>query len=407
MKRHLIILLAFFILIACKKAEDTSLDVNDYKTFTSMREFLNKIQEVAADTNIKRSNDFWDKLKADKRIPFAIGDSVAMLYKGTAQSVAWAGDFNGWEPGVEGFIGSSIGNIWMVVKQLPSNARLDYKIVVNGTQWITDPANSYFQYSGFGPNSELRMPDWIFPEETKLGSGVIRGTLSPNKVITSNSSNLNYKVQYKVYTPANYESLQSLPVIYVTDGQEYSDDRLGAMIIVLDNLIHRNEIQPIIAVFVDPRNPDNNSQNRRMVEYAANIKYANFLADELAQSIDAEYKTNQAPNMRAILGTSMGGWNSAFVGLKRSDKFQLIGIHSPAFDQNIVADYSSSEKLPLKIFMSTGLIHDTRDRARAMRDVLNTKGYQLSYFEINQGHSWGNWKGLIDEPLKFFFGINN
>lgn len=53
--------------------------------------------------------------------------------------------------------------------------------------------------------------------------------------------------------------------------------------------------------------------------------------------------------------------------------------------------------------MSTGTIFDTQERARAMRDILTTKGYPLRYVEVNQGHSWGNWRELMDEPLLFFF----
>ena len=54
--------------------------------------------------------------------------------------------------------------------------------------------------------------------------------------------------------------------------------------------------------------------------------------------------------------------------------------------------------------MSTGVIFDTQDKARAMKEVLDSKGYQLQYIEVNQGHSWGNWRALIEEPLVYFFG---
>jgi enterochelin esterase family protein len=126
-----------------------------------------------------------------------------------------------------------------------------------------------------------------------------------------------------VYTPYGYDDMQDLPVVYVTDGHEYADDKLGAMLIVMDNLIHQNVISPIIAVFIDPREPGNTSNNRRMSEYVENINFANFVSDELVPQIDANYKTNPDPDYRAILGTSLGGWNSAFFGLNRSETFHL------------------------------------------------------------------------------------
>jgi len=407
--RLFFIIMSLTAIISCTKADDTEeVSKPDYRKFNSFSDFSSVITKLASDADNTKINVFWDSLVNNHQVPFIYGDSVAFLYKGNVSSVKWAGDFNGWDPDEAGYTGKLLGNgIWMLVKEFPNDARLDYKIVIEGNNWITDAANPFVQYSGFGPNSELRMPGYIYPQETIYNEETPKGTLSENKMIISNSSNLGYKVQYKVYTPYNYENLIDLPVIYVTDGHEYANKDLGAMIIILDNLISQQMIEPVIAVFIDPRNPDNTGINRRMSEYAANIKFANFVADELVPLVDSEYKTNASPDKRAILGTSMGGWNAAFFGLERSDKFHLIGIHSPAFDNNIIQQYQTSEKLPLKIFMSTGVISDTQVKARQMKEVFTSKGYPISYIEVNQGHSWGNWKSLTKQPLEYFFGVSN
>ncbi|MFZ2906852.1 MAG: alpha/beta hydrolase-fold protein [Cyclobacteriaceae bacterium] len=376
---------------------------HDFTSYADFRKTLIGIAQISdASEREKQMVVFFDSLEDNQQIPFAMGDSVALLYKGAANSVSWTGDFTGWSS--PGYSGTNIGaDTWVSEKVFPSDARLDYKLIVNGS-WILDPANEFIQYSGFGPNSELRMPDWQYPTETILGPGVVQGQLSDNFTIQSNASNLNYTVQYKVYTPAGYESLDDLPVIYVTDGHEYANNQMGSMITVLDNIIYYGTIPPVIAVFIDPRNPSNLNENRRGSEYTANIKFVNFVADELVPVIDAQYKTNVNPDARAILGTSLGGWNSAFFGLKRSDVFQRIAIHSPAFDPAIIEGYETSPVLPLKIFMSTGVINDTQAKARSMKTVLEAKGYPLSYIEVNEGHSWGNWRALIEEPLVYFFG---
>lgn len=391
--------------MACSDEQEAGPEVVGYHAFDSYYDFKKTLTKTAAlvdpELQQEKVTALWDSLVSNQQIPFVFGDSVALLYKGTAGTVNWAGDFNGWSPT---YTGQRIGesDIWMVEKVYPANARLDYKIVVDGS-WKLDPYNSFIQYSGFGPNSELRMPEWNFPLETKLDPTTPRGVLSENQLIVSSAINLNYTVQYKVYTPSSYNQLDNLPVIYVTDGHEYADDKLGSMVIVLDNLIYQKKIQPIIAVFVDPRDPSNLGNNRRMQEYRANQKFANFLGDELVPVVDVTYKTNSSAANRAILGTSLGGWNSAFLGLVRSDVFQLIGIHSPAFDAAIIQNYSSAEHLPLKIFMSTGLIYDTQNQARAMKSVLEQKGYPVQYVEVNEGHSWGNWRALLEEPLTYFF----
>lgn len=409
MSLNRILCIILLVLISgCKKKIIEPAKQLNYKKFDSiseLKETLFQIGEIK--DSAKRSdimNTMWDSLRANKQIPFVISDSVAFLYRGNFTSLKWAGDFNNWSIRSSQFEGTRIGNsdVWILEKAFPKDARLDYKIVYDGN-WILDPSNPFIQYSGFGPNSELRMPQWDFPEETLPIHGITKGTLGPNITILSSTNNLGYLVNYRVYTPFNYANLNSLPVIYVTDGHEYTDDKLGAMITILDNLVYQNKIEPVIAVFIDPRQPDNPSNNRRTSEYRANIRFANFVADELVPRVDGNFKTNPVPEKRAILGTSLGGWNSAFFGIRRSDVFRLIAIHSPAFDQNIIWEYGNAQKLPLNIFMSTGLINDTESQARQMKAILDEKEYPLHYVEVNQGHSWGNWRALIDEPLIYFF----
>lgn len=406
--RYVFFFMAVAIGMSCQEEKIFTNEEVGYHEFKSYKDFKTTLGKLTSiiDPNVRQNkvDALWDSLVANKQIPFVFGDSVCFLYKSSGTSVSWAGDFNRWSPT---FVGQKSGesDIWFIEKTFPPDARLDYKVVVDGI-WKVDPFNPFIQHSGFGPNSELRMPLWQIPEETNLIPTTPRGTLSDNQIIKSNASNLNYEVQYKVYTPSGYQTMNNLSVIYVTDGHEYADDKLGSMLIVLDNLIHQKKIEPIIAVFIDPRDPNNLSNNRRMQELRANQKFANFLSDELVPSIDATYRTNKNASHRAILGTSLGGWNSAFVGLTRSDVFNLIGIHSPAFDNAIIQNYTESIPLPLKVFMSTGIINDTQNQARAMKSVLEQKAYSLKYIEVNQGHSWGNWRGLLEEPLTYFFAIN-
>lgn len=410
MNKIWVVVLSGFFLFACTKDDlVVEKDIHAYREYASFADFKNALSlateledELTRDLKI---GNLWNSLKGHHQIPFVMNDTVAFLYKGDANQVNWAGDFNGWNPQYSGFQGQKLGlsNVWMVQAVFPHDARLDYKIVKDGA-WILDPANSFIQYSGFGPNSELRMPGWVFPQETVLADGVSRGTLSGNHLIFSSVQNLSYDVQYKVYTPFGYESLENLPVIFVTDGHEYAGDDYGAMVIVLDNLIHSGIIRPVIAVFIDPRQPSNTSINRRETEYRSNIRFANFVADELVHVIDSAFKTDTSPRHRAIIGTSYGGWNSAYFGLVRHDKFQLIAMHSPAFDGSILNAYNDSSLLPLKIFMSTGVIFDTQAGASTLKQILDAKGYPNLYKEVNEGHSWGNWRALMDEPLIYFFG---
>ncbi|MCS6989442.1 MAG: alpha/beta hydrolase-fold protein [Chloroherpetonaceae bacterium] len=349
----------------------------------------------------------WVALRKTEQIPFKLGPRVAFLYKGEAQSVHWHGDFNAW--GHARSIdsrGERVGksDIWILERELPRNARIDYKIVVDG-QWMLDPMNPHQCKSGFGKSSELRMPDYEFPTETLPRDDVAKGTLHH---FTIQSKHLGYDVEYVVYLPHHYRRLQKLPVIYATDGYEYLDDEQGALRVTLDNLIHDKKIAPVMCVFIDPRNPHNKSENRRLKEYPMNEQFGKFVAQELIPTIDASFKTNPSPKARVILGTSMGGLCAGYFGVAFSSHFNLLAIQSPSFwnKPELFAMYRKAKRLPLKIYLSTGVIYDSLQKTREMRDLFIENDYALYYRETNESHSWGNWRGRLPEMLYYFFGLN-
>ncbi len=376
-----------------------------FKNYREFRTVLDHVTNIAdqAERN-KQVNLLWDKLKNEGQVPYRIGDTVAFLYKGPAEKVSWAGDFSRWRPGQTDYTGTRCGltDIWIAVHKFPIDARLDYKIVVD-EKWILDPENPTVQMSGMGLNSELHMPGWKFPEDTELGKEVIRGTLSDNILVKSEK--LGYSVNYKVYTPYNYARCENLPVIYVTDGHEYADEEKGGMLNTLDNLIYREQIKPVIAVFIDPREPGNEKNNRRMAEYVCNQKFADFVGDELIPLIDQSYKTHACPDDRVILGTSLGGMNSAWFGAVRIKDFHLLGINSPAFNKEVIDRFDRLDWFPFRVYLTTGVINDTQKQALEMKEILEKNKVDFVYREVNEGHSWGNWRALLPDMLRWFFPL--
>ena len=83
-------------------------------------------------------------------------------------------------------------DLWYREGTLPDDARVDYKIVLNGGNWIDDPVNPLKMWSGFGPNSELRMPDYSYPLETIRSPNAARGTHHRNTRVSS--TNLGYQL---------------------------------------------------------------------------------------------------------------------------------------------------------------------------------------------------------------------
>ncbi|MBX2898834.1 MAG: hypothetical protein KF775_04265 [Cyclobacteriaceae bacterium] len=352
----------------------------------------------------------YQTLLAESKIPLTQNDSVLFLYRGNANTVEWMGDFNGW-----GYVkdfnnkGRKFANtnIWYLKCKFPSDARLDYKILVDGTNWIIDPVNKFQQWSGVGggsPNSELRMPLWKEDENSVSNPNVPKGELISDLLI--NSTVLGYQVTYSVYLPHNFKQYGPLAVAYFTDGYEYQHPQLGNIATILDNLIHTKKIQPLIAVLVDNREPANRANNRRMSELALNAKYLTFFADELIPAIQARYAVKGNAKNRAIIGTSMGGLTATYFAFTRPDLFGLAGIQSPAFyaRPQIYNLCEGKPEVQLKISMTTGLINDTSVDSRKMSEVLKASSCEYQYREVNEGHSWGNWRRLVDDVLIDLFG---
>ena len=376
----------------------------------SAQDLLDRLDALAVMTNDAareaETDALWSALQATGPIPFVRADTAVFLYRGSDSTVAVAGDFNSWTPSAGAMTRLGTSDLWARLDVFPETARLDYKLVV-GDQWMLDPANPHQQWGGAGPNSELRMPGWSVPPETVPDPDLPTGAFTDD--LTLESTTLGYPVPYRVYTPAGYDTLAALPVLYITDGHEYSDDRLGAARTVLDHLIHDGRAAPVIAVFVDPREVGHPSNNQRQAQYVHNPAFADFIADELVSAIDAAYRTRPDARHRVILGTSLGGLFAAYLGALHPETFQRLAIQSPAFWVSENAEWWSGPSIYdlvadapdglFTVYLSTGTIGDTRTEARRMRDILEEHGHTVTYREVPEGHSWGNWRALLDEML--------
>ena len=227
------------------------------------------------------------------------------------------------------------------------------------------------------------------------------GSISDN--IVNFSSVLGYKLQYRVYLPENHALYKDLPVIFLTDGQWFIKN--GDMVSLLDRMITRGSIKPLVAVFVDNRDPENLQDNRRNQQFFCNEKYAEFYRAELVPHIRERYKISALSENIAIAGMSFGALNAACFGLMATDTFGLIGMMSPAMKPvpGLANAYEKAGQLPLRFFLSHGKQQDNERAARKFRNILSSKDYELKYKTVNQGHSWRNWKPLLDDMLLYFF----
>ena len=323
---------------------------------------------------------------------------VYYVYLGTTGSVNVPGDANGWNQyafpmtQLEGTI------FWYREAVFESDARLDYKFVLNGSNWILDPLNPNQVSGGFGPNSELAMPDYVQPPEIEYYPNIPHGTIHTFNFTSSVLANTR---TIKVYTPPGYESHPEYdyPVMLFHDGLEYIT--LGSAPNIIDYLISESRINPIIAVFVPPVNRDD--------EYAFNQTqlFEQFIVNELMPHIDSTYRTYSDPGHRGMTGLSFGGLITTQICYNNPGSFGLSAPYSPSYwvkDRLVFNSVLNGNLEEIDWYLDWGTYEPgIMTNARLFKDGLTNKGYDLVWNEWHEGHSWGSWRAHLDNALEYFF----
>jgi len=337
-------------------------------------------------------------MNAGYSFPFTENDTlVAFVYQENAQTATIAGDATGWEPNLmmELITGT---DFWYRQTTYENDARLDYKFVINGNNWILDPLNPYSCTGGYGPNSELRMPGYTLPPEIEYNPSIPHGTIKDSLFTSSNLGNSRIVT---VYLPPGYDTTtHNYPVILFHDGPDYIN--LGDTRNILDYLIANSEIVPVIGVFVPPVN--------RTQEYAGSLKepFRKFIIEELMPVFDAQYRIKTDPRNRAIIGASNGGNISLYIGMKNPESFGKIGAQSSNVQSEISNTFAGSDKMDIELYLDMGKydIPLLIPLVENLVEILESKEYEHQYFWFHEGHSWGNWKGHLRLPLVQFFPLN-
>ena len=127
---------------------------------------------------------------------------------------------------------------------------------------------------------------------------ILANTLSTNQLISSPS--LGYDLQYRVHVPANLEQSKKFKTLYVVDVQSFLFN--GKLHEVITSNISNNNIEPIISVFIDSRDPHNLQLNRRNEQFMCNPKYAAFFINELLPQIQRDYPSSKKREDNVIMG---------------------------------------------------------------------------------------------------------
>lgn len=312
------------------------------------------------------------------------------------------GDFNGWAVTPQGYdvsIGKPTrieGSSWSYLESTSyTNARLEYVFFFD-QETATDPLNPRTVQAYAGPRSEVRMPFWEAQAELDDTGEVPRGELIAETVT---SKYLGGRRRVWFYVPPGYAAATDhlFPVMYVLDGSNYVEKMDVPR--VLDRLIAGKAIPPVIAVFAEPGD--------RQEEYSRNQRWRAFMASELVPMVDKRFRTFSAPDQRVILGSSLAAYGAVDLAVEYPSLFGLCAaIAPPAQTYSLIENQTKARGavVSIKFFVLGGVYDSMIDAARKLRTTLDDYSAPVTYIEVSEGHNTNTFRGHLDDALRALIG---
>ncbi len=301
-------------------------------------------------------------------------------------------------------------DFWFCVVEVPARSRIEYKLnVVRGDhrEWLRDPLNPKRAHDPFGANSVIYGDGYERPNWCEHDPEVRPGTLSEHRILQTPFGEPRH---ITIYKPARFVETGRYPLLVVHDGGDFL--KYAAMKTVLDNLIHRDEILPLIVCFTHPGD--------RLVEYPDNEDHISYIADVLLPKLEAKLPVYGTPATRCLMGASFGGVAALSVAWRRPGVFGRLLLQSGSFAFSDIGDHTRGPAFdPVvkfmnalradpgrpsdRVYLSCGMYETLIYENRSIVPLLQSTGMDLRYRWAPDGHNWENWRDRLREGLSWLF----
>ncbi len=350
-----------------------------------------------------------DAFIAEHSFPLVEDTSVTFIYRGEADAVELRHFIFGLESS-QAFTSLPGTDFWYLIQTLPATSRVEYKFdIIRGENhhWIRDPLNRHLAYDPFGANSVCHCSGYQRPEWTFEDPEAREGRLEERRI---SSRIFGEDRPVKIYLPARFRRRRRYPLLVVHDGDDYL--RFSGLKTVLDNLIHRLEIPPMVVALT--------TSSDRLKEYAADPDHGRFIVEELLPELEGEFPLLPEPRFRGLMGASFGAVATLSTAWRHPGRFGRLLLQSgsfaftdigkqkrgPAFDPVVefVNAFRDEPGRPAqKIFVSCGVYESLIYENRSMIPLLQAAGLEVRYIEARDGHNWENWRDRLRKGLSWLF----
>jgi sugar lactone lactonase YvrE/enterochelin esterase-like enzyme len=265
------------------------------------------------------------------------------------------------------------------------------------------------QFSAFCADDYKPGPD-SQPQEGVPKGEVTKYTFEESKIFPGTTR------EYWIYVPKQYDPAKAAPQVIFQDGILYNAP------VVLDNLIHKKEIPPMIGIFVMHGRVKAISTNaldrfNRSYEYdGLGDNYARFLLEELIPHIIASQKLNLSTNGndRAIAGSSSGAICAFTAAWERPEAFRrvfssvgtFVGLRGGNEYPTLIR---KTEPKPIRIFLQDGS-NDLNIYGgnwflanQEMLSALEFSGYDVNHAWGDGGHNGTHATAIFPDALRWLW----
>ena len=222
--------------------------------------------------------------------------------------------------------------------------------------------------------------------------------------------------RYYLYVPKQYDPAQPAALTVFQDGHVYvKRDKKFRAPVVMDNLIHKQQIPVMIGLFVDPGRKQDASTKKsggkskasnRSVEYdTLSDDYVRFLMEDVLPKVESEYNITKDPSGRSICGISSGGICAFTAAWERPDAFSKVISHVGSFTNIRHGDtypgiIRKTDRKPIRVYLQDGSNDLDNEHGnwplgnQQMHMALRYKNYDHK-FEFGGGAHNGNHGGAI------------
>ncbi|EHJ57465.1 hypothetical protein HMPREF9318_00020 [Streptococcus urinalis FB127-CNA-2] len=231
----------------------------------------------------------------------------------------------------------------------------------------------------------------------------------------------NEKRRVRILLPKSYNQSKNerFPVVYMHDGQNcfYDYESFAGVSWGVIDTLSNHKFKEYLVVAID------NNDEHRLDEYSPwqmdqtfrskygsvggdGQAYAEWLVNTLKPSIDARFQTKSDKDHTLLLGSSMGGLITAYIGASYPNIFSTLGIFSLASWFNEPPFLTFCQNHPLlpttKVFIQVGTNEgDINGQKRELKAIINDSQHyidnSLNYYQLllKQGHPINNIKLMI------------